>query len=106
MVATDRKRDGCSLFPDGIWRKCCDAHDDVYEWGGSWWARIVADWALRKCVRARCKAHASQKSDDWRVKAMVRSGPVGPFLMFLGVQVFGMGILPTPFRWGRLPPQP
>ncbi len=88
------------MFPDGFWRKCCLAHDKVYWKGGTYIKRLKEDWQLQRCVRAMAKVRGIRKSDDWKEKLMVRSGPVGPFLMFLGPQIFGIGLAPTTFRWG------
>ncbi len=103
MSGTDdrpRVRDGCSMFPDGFWRDCCDAHDDVYEVGGTYLERLRADRELSRCVRARSRARGLRESDDWRERIMVRSGPVGPLVMLVGVQLFGASVWPTSFRWG------
>lgn len=39
--------DGCSLWIDGVWRHCCDAHDLAYLNGTD---KIIADLDLARCV--------------------------------------------------------
>ncbi|HEV7293111.1 MAG TPA: hypothetical protein VGN79_12400 [Devosia sp.] len=39
--------DGCTLFPDGNWRHCCDAHDLAYTLGGD---KVLIDLELASCV--------------------------------------------------------
>lgn len=76
--------DGCSWFPDGNYRDCCVAHDEAYFRGGSWEKRLKADNKLFKCVA---------KKKGWYQKLIA---PV----MWAGVRVGGLAILPTKFRWG------
>lgn len=78
------KSDGCSMFPDGSYRLCCEAHDLSYFSGGSWTARWRADKELYRCV-------AATKGFHHRLIAPV---------MWLGVRVGGLHFLPTSFRWG------
>lgn len=78
------KTDGCSMFPDGGYRLCCEAHDLAYFSGGSWTARWRADKELYRCV-------ARTKGFQHKIIAPV---------MWLGVRVGGLNFLPTPFRWG------
>ena len=73
--------DGCSLFPDGDWRDCCVEHDRAYHKGGTGQERLAADRALRRCVAAR-------------------GHPVVAWIMYRGVRLGGLSVLPTPFRWG------
>jgi len=80
----DFRGDGCSLFPDGNYRECCEIHDLDYFRGGSFRERRQSDKRLYRCVRSK---------KGWRNEI---AAPV----MYLGVRVFGMSILPTPFRWG------
>lgn len=84
QMPADFKSDGCSLFPDGKYRDCCVAHDTDYYFGGSCKARLKSDNRLFKCVAA---------------KKGVYPKLIAPF-MWLGVRVFGVSFLPTPFRWG------
>ena len=80
----DFRGNGCSLFPDGNYRECCDIHDLDYFRGGSFRERRRSDKRLYRCVRSK---------KGWHNEL---AAPV----MYLGVRVFGMSILPTPFRWG------
>ena len=75
------KSDGCSSWPDGDYRDCCEAHDLAYFLGGTAKERRAADKRLYKCVRD--KGH--------QVNAVV---------MLLGVRLAAVRWLPTPFRWG------
>jgi len=73
--------DGCSWWPDGDYRDCCQTHDYAYWCGGPREARAAADDALRMCVaRKRGDAYAR--------------------LMWLGVRAGGHPIVPLYFRWG------
>ena len=80
-VPADFKSDGCSLWPDGDYRSCCEAHDRDYYRGGTGAERRASDERLSSCVRA--KGHKI----------------LAP-LMYLGVRIGGVSWLPTPFRWG------
>ena len=73
--------DGCTFWPDGDYRSCCEAHDRDYYRGGTGAERRASDQRLRDCVRG--KGHKY----------------VAP-LMYFGVRVGGVSWLPTPFRWG------
>lgn len=84
MNLADFKTDGCSMFPDGSYRLCCEAHDLSYFSGGSWTARWRADKQLFNCV-------AATKGFQHRFIAPV---------MWLGVRAGGLHFLPTSFRWG------
>lgn len=75
------KFDGCSMFPDGDYGECCEAHDRDYFIGGTSAERKASDKRLRDCVRA--KGHKY----------------IAP-LMYLGVRIGGVSWLPTPFKWG------
>lgn len=77
----DFKGDGCTLWPDGDYRSCCDAHDRDYYRGGTGAERKASDKRLRDCVRTKGHKYIS---------------PV----MYLGVRLGGVSWLPTPFRWG------
>ena len=74
--------DGCTFWPDGDYRSCCVVHDEAYASGGGWRERLRADYELAKCVK--------------------RAGHpvIGP-VMFLGVRVFGIGLLPWRHVWGK-----
>jgi hypothetical protein len=73
--------DGCSWWPDGDYRDCCQQHDYAYWCGGSAQARAAADERLRACVAPK------------RGAAYAR-------LMWLGVRAGGHPAVPMYFRWG------
>ena len=73
--------DGCSWWPDGDYRDCCQTHDYAYWCGGSREARAAADDALRMCVAEK-------------------RGAVYGRLMWLGVRAGGHPVVPLYFRWG------
>ena len=73
--------DGCSCFPDGNYRNCCVTHDMAYYKGGTALDRKKADLKLLNCVECKRK--------------VIRS-----YIMYVGVRLFGVPWLPTPFRWG------
>lgn len=72
--------DGCSLWPDCTWQKCCVDHDKWYWCGGSAEERRRADAVLRDCV----------------ARESARMGG----LMWAGVRAGGVPWLPFPWRWG------
>ncbi|MCB1025961.1 MAG: hypothetical protein KDB79_16315 [Acidobacteria bacterium] len=76
--------DGCTAFPDGNYRECCEAHDLDYFRGGSFSERRASDKRLYTCVKAK---------GGWKNKMLAP-------MMYLGVRVFGTAWLPTKFRWG------
>jgi hypothetical protein len=78
------KGDGCTLFPDGNYRECCYLHDLDYFKGGTAAERRQSDKRLYRCVRSK---------KGWQNEM---AAPV----MYLGVRLFGVQGLPTPFRWG------
>lgn len=80
----DFKGDGCTLFPDGNYRECCDRHDRDYYRGGTAEERKESDKRLYRCVRGK---------KGWQNEL---AAPV----MYVGVRMFGVPLLPTPFRWG------
>lgn len=46
--------DGCTSWPDGPWRACCEAHDRCYRYGAIWgMSRLRADRELQKCIAAK-----------------------------------------------------
>ncbi len=77
----DFKGDGCTLWPDGDYRSCCEAHDRDYYRGGTAAERRASDKRLSACVRAKGHKYLAP-------------------LMYLGVRIGGVSWLPTPFRWG------
>ena len=79
--------DGCSLWPDSVWVRCCVIHDRAYWCGGSFRERMEADRQLRSCVAD--SGHS-----------------VVAFLMRGAVLVGGTQYLPTSFRWGYGWPYP
>ena len=76
--------DGCSIFPDGVWQRCCVEHDMRYWCGGTREQRCEADKDLQQCV-----AHSPGR--------FVRV--IAPF-MRAGVWIGGTPWLPTYWRWG------
>ncbi len=76
--------DGCTAFPDGNYRDCCEAHDLDYYKGGSFKERRDSDKRLYSCVKSK---------PSWKNKYRAP-------MIYLGVRVFGTAWLPTPFRWG------
>lgn len=82
--------DGCTGWPDGNYRGCCEEHDEAYAAGGSWLERLKADWKLTKCVHkkgAETKCRACQT--------------VIATAMLLGVRVLGVPLWPWHHRWGK-----
>ena len=43
----DFKSDGCTMWPDGDYRSCCEAHDRDYYGGGNGAERKASDKRLR-----------------------------------------------------------
>ena len=79
--------DGCSMFIDGDYRDCCEAHDRAYwEWGRLY-KKLVADAFLYACIAER-----------WH---NVREN-----FMFPAVLIGGNPGFPTKFRWGYWYPYP
>lgn len=78
------KKSGCSLFPDCNYGHCCVEHDKDYFNGGTSKQRRQSDHRLYRCVK---------NTKGWQNKF---TAPV----MWMGVRVFGVSFLPTPFRWG------
>jgi hypothetical protein len=76
--------DGCSLWPDGVWQRCCVEHDMRYWCGGSRAMRRRADRLLRECVAAEWKPF----------------GPAMGWSMQRGVGIGGSPLWPTYYRWG------
>lgn len=63
-----KKKDCCTLWPDGVWQDCCCQHDDDYKYGEI--PKRQADKDLKECV--------------------IASGhPVVAEMMYEGVSVFG-----------------
>ena len=75
------KTDGCSMFPDGMWRECCVEHDKAYWRGGTKEQRKEVDKKLYQCVKAK-------------------GYPIIAKLMYYGVRIGGAPYFPTPWRWG------
>lgn len=64
----------CTLFPEGWWAHCCEAHDAAY---AAQIGQMTADTTLLQCVAA--------SGDGLLAPVSVAVGVV----MFLGVTVFG-----------------
>lgn len=81
--------DGCTMFPDGHWRKCCVAHDRDYWMGGTLAERKASDQRLRDCVDEAC---LQERWSMWGAWLLSRA-------MYVGVRAFGR--LPIRrARWG------
>lgn len=74
--------DGCSVVLDLDMRECCITHDKAYWMGGTRADRSKADRDFRICI---------QKHSRYSWLAWGR---------WIGVRIFAVGWLPTPFRWG------
>jgi len=99
MEKFDRKKDYCTLWIDGWWKRCCFGHDGDYE-PLMWmlimqpynpfrilWAKIVADFRQMVCV---------YKSGYRWISWFVALG------MFLAVSVFGwVALYVDVFRYWR-----
>ena len=83
-ILAEYKGGGCTLFPDCNYGHCCVEHDKDYFRGGTSKERLKSDNRLYACVK---------NSKGWQNKLIA---PV----MWMGVRVFGVSFLPTPFRWG------
>jgi hypothetical protein len=81
---TGFKSDGCTWFPEGNYRDCCEAHDREYFAGGSWKQRWRSDKKLFLCVASKSKFYN---------KILAPA-------MWLGVRVGGASWLKTSFSWG------
>lgn len=64
------ENDGCTLFPDGTWRSCCDVHDQAFATGTTVQQFLSANEALFGCV--------------WQ------HDPVAAVIMFVGVMTLGI----------------
>ncbi len=73
--------DGCTMFPDGDYRDCCQAHDRDYYRGGTKAERKASDKRLEQCVRDKGHKFLSK-------------------MIYFGVRIGGVPWLPTSFRWG------
>ena len=45
-----KKKDYCTLFPDGNWSDCCEQHDDDYKYGEV--TKREADSYMKECIIA------------------------------------------------------
>jgi hypothetical protein len=81
------KSDGCTLFIDGDYSDCCEAHDRTYWQGGPLYKKLLADANLYACI--------AEKGHNFREN-----------LMFPGVLLGWNPGIPTPFRWGFGYPYP
>lgn len=59
---------GCTLFPDGNYGGCCEAHDEAYRTQTG--TRRAADEALAECIAAKGR-------------------PLVAFVVYYGVRAFG-----------------
>ncbi len=74
------KSDGCSMWPNGNWTHCCIEHDFAYWCGGDISQRKMIDKKLGECINDVIPGLGT--------------------IVYLGVRVGGVSILPTSFRWG------
>jgi hypothetical protein len=72
--------DGCSMWPDDGWVRCCVEHDMAYWCGGTSADRTRADATFRDCVSA------------------LHGAPMA-WLMYASVRVGGAPWEPFPWRW-------
>ncbi len=79
--------DGCSMFIDGDYRECCEAHDKAYWQWGRLYKKLVADALLYACI-----------AEKWH---NIREN-----FMFPAVMIGGNPGFPTKFRWGYRYPYP
>lgn len=78
--------DYCTLFPEGWWAHCCQAHDSNY---ADQIGKALADALLRECVAGSLPEVVAQH--PWLVSvAGSVSGLVGT-VMVIGVWLFGRG---------------
>ena len=73
--------DGCSLWPDDGWQRCCIEHDIDYWCGGSSVDRCASDRRLRACAEALGHGTAGR-------------------IMHFGTRLGGHPWVPFPWRWG------
>lgn len=74
-AGSDPAGDGCTLWFNGDWKACCDAHDYAYAHAVSVADKLLADETLRQCVAMAGSA------DVWHW--------LMGFVMFVGVSIFG-----------------
>lgn len=84
ISASEFASDGCTWFPDGNYRECCEAHDREYFAGGNWKARWRSDKKLFLCVAAKSKFYNKF---------------VAP-VIWLGVRAGGVSWFNARFSWG------
>ena len=73
--------DGCSLWPDDGWQRCCIEHDIDYWCGGSAVDRCASDRRLRACAEALGHGTAGR-------------------IMHFGTRLGGHPWVPFSWRWG------
>lgn len=74
--------DGCTLFFDGYWGRCCTEHDKAYWIGGTREMRRDADIVFRECMY------------DVTGKKIFAHAAYG------AVRISGVSYIKTPWRWG------
>jgi hypothetical protein len=77
VSAPNTLSDGCTMWFNGEYRKCCEEHDAAYFKSDGWHARLQADNRLFKCV----------------AKLGFGYSMVAP-VMWLGVRIFGSPLFP------------
>lgn len=76
--------DYCTLFPEGWWSHCCEAHDLAYS---AQIGQALADGALALCVASSLPELATEHP-ALAVVAAAGAGVIGA-VMWLGVRLFG-----------------
>lgn len=83
------RSDGCTLSPDGVWRRCCIEHDKDYWMGGTLEQRKASDLRLRDCIDEAC---LQKRWPMWSARLISQT-------YYVGVRAFGR--LPIRgARWG------
>ena len=73
------KSNGCTGFPDGYWRECCEEHDKAYAKGGSRRMRKMADLKFDWCIFVKVSHHTGS----------IRKARLQSWFMYYGVRIFG-----------------
>ncbi len=90
--------DGCTMWPDGDWHRCCLDHDEEYFYGGTWRDRIGANWNLTKCVAKS----GGKRSGRIRSACSIAGHYIMAPVMFVGTQIFGCFLWPYNLQWGKM----
>lgn len=84
-----KRRDHCTLFPDGDWHDCCQNHDIAYR-------------RLRN-IKPPAQRNRSRKAADRDLLVCVALGgrPHLAILMFYGTRIFGHPAFAPLVRWAE-----